>query len=587
MKYVFTPLYILRGIMALLMCSALMVALSNPLGEAPDEPAHFDYARFVAVNQQLPRQCAAPCQSDVPGEGHQPPLAYLVYAGLTWPLIDSGEWVPQAINPHFIWQGGNQTQALVHGTREQWPWQGSFLAWRLMRLISVLLVLIGLYFVWRAGLAISTPTVALLAVGLIASSPQTSLLAGAVSNDALLFCLAAIITNGTLRARTYRHIVMLSFAIGAALITKQSAIVFIPLILWPLWQHFTGWQRLWALLLAGLPLVVTAGWWYARNQLIYGDVFGLTLFRSIYQQTPLDFGQLSTWQQAFSQLVRSGWGMYGWMSLAAPDWWLQIGATITISAVAGLLIHVGSRSPIAGHWWLLGALWLMSSIWLISFAYTVGPVAWQMRLVIIAIPAGGLLLAKGLVTGIGMNPKPFQIGLAVLIATCCQFGIWWSHVLPRYHANMPATALTAQPLATATKAVFAAPKAGGGIALLDYTLTGQLAAGQALDLQLRWLTQTRPSNNWQVFVWVINAEKKPVLQLLQPLDPQLPTSAWSPGDRVYSFHQFTIPADLPAGQYVLQIGLFDQAANLRAHKRNYAEKLTGDSIRIPFVIATP
>jgi hypothetical protein len=210
-----------------------------------------------------------------------------------------------------------------------------------------------------------------------------------------------------------------------------------------------------------------------------------------------------------------------------------------------------------------------------------------MRLVIIAIPAGGLLLAKGFVTGIGMNPKPIQLGLAVLIATCCQFGIWWSHVLPNYHANMPAAALTAQPLATATKAVFAAPKAGGGIALLDYTLTGQLAAGQALDLQLRWLTQTRPSNNWQVFVWVINAEKKPVLQLLQPLDPQLPTSAWSPGDRVYSFHQFTIPATLPAGQYVLQIGLFDQVANLRAHKRNYAEKLTGDSIRIPFVIATP
>ena len=168
MKYVFTPLSILRGIMALLMCSALVVALSNPLGEAPDEPAHFDYARFVAVNHRLPLQCAAPCQSDVPGEGHQPPLAYVVYAGLTWPLIDSGEWVPQAINPHFIWQGGDQTQALVHGTREQWPWQGTFLAWRLMRLISVLLILTGLYFVWRAGLAISTPTVALLAVALLA-----------------------------------------------------------------------------------------------------------------------------------------------------------------------------------------------------------------------------------------------------------------------------------------------------------------------------------------------------------------------------------------------------------------------------------
>jgi hypothetical protein len=78
MKYAFTPLYILRGIIALLMCSALVVALSNPLGEAPDEPAHFDYARFVAVNHRLPIQCAIPCQSDVPGEGHQPPLAYAV-----------------------------------------------------------------------------------------------------------------------------------------------------------------------------------------------------------------------------------------------------------------------------------------------------------------------------------------------------------------------------------------------------------------------------------------------------------------------------------------------------------------------------
>lgn len=587
MNDAFTPLHILRTIIALLLGSALVVALSNPLGEAPDEPAHFDYARFVAVNQRLPLQCAPPCQSDVPGEGHQPPLAYVLYAGITWPWIDTGEWVPQAINPQFIWQGGTQAQALVHGTREQWPWQGTFLAWRLMRLVSVALVVIALYFVWRAGLAISTPTVALLAVALLASSPQTSLIAGSVSNDALLFCLAAIVTNVALRARTYSQVALLGLTIGAALITKQSAIVLIPFILWPTWQYFAGWKRLWALLWAGLPIIVTAGWWYARNQLVYGDVFGLALFRSIYQQAPLDFAQISTWQQAFSQVMRSGWGMYGWMSLAAPDWWLQIGATVTLSALAGLLIHAGARRPIATHWWWLGGLWLVASIWLISFAYTVGPVAWQLRLVMSAVPAMALLFAKGLITGIGITPKPSQIGLTVMVAIACQLSIWWGHVLPRYYANMPAAATTAQPLATATKAVFVAPKAGGGIALLDYTLTGQLATGQALQLQLRWLTLTRPSNNWQVFVWVIDAEKKPVLQLLQLLDPQLPTSAWSPGDRLYSSHQFTVPAKLAAGQYTLQIGLFDPVANLRAHKRNYAEKLTGDSIRVPFVVPVP
>jgi 4-amino-4-deoxy-L-arabinose transferase-like glycosyltransferase len=152
--------------------------------------------------------------------------------------------------PTFHLARASQPQALVHGTREQWPWQGTFLAWRLMRLISIALVLTGCYFVWRAGLAISTPTVALLAVALLASSPQMSLVAGAVSNDALLFCLAAIITDCTLRARSYRHVGLLGVAIGAALITKQSAIVLVPLVIWPLWQHFAGWQRLWALLCA-------------------------------------------------------------------------------------------------------------------------------------------------------------------------------------------------------------------------------------------------------------------------------------------------------------------------------------------------
>jgi hypothetical protein len=146
----------------------------------------------------------------------------------------------------------------------------------------------------------------------------------------------------------------------------------------------------------GLPIVITAGWWYARNQLVYGDVFGLTLFRSIYQQTPLHFGQISTWQQAFSQLMRSGWGMYGWMSLAAPDWWLQIGTTVTISAPGRIDNPWGARRPIAKQWWLLAAIWLVASIWLTSFAYTVGPVAWQMRLVMIAVPAGALLFGQRL-----------------------------------------------------------------------------------------------------------------------------------------------------------------------------------------------
>ena len=165
----------MRILLALWCLGALCVALTNPLGEAPDEPAHFDFVRFLVQTQRLPVQCAKPCVSEVPGEGHQPPLAYAMAALLTAPLFDRSEWVPQALNPHFIWQGGSDAQALIHGTREQWPWQGTFLAWRISRLISLLWVGIGIWLVWRSALVISTPPVALIALVLLTASPQTEI----------------------------------------------------------------------------------------------------------------------------------------------------------------------------------------------------------------------------------------------------------------------------------------------------------------------------------------------------------------------------------------------------------------------------
>ena len=94
-------------IVLLIMIHSMVLALTNPLGEAPDEPAHMEYVRFVVVNQRLPIQCLAPCISEVDGEGHQPPLAYLLAALVSAPFIEQTAWVPQAINPQFLWRGGS------------------------------------------------------------------------------------------------------------------------------------------------------------------------------------------------------------------------------------------------------------------------------------------------------------------------------------------------------------------------------------------------------------------------------------------------------------------------------------------------
>jgi hypothetical protein len=152
---------------------------------------------------------------------------------------------------------------------------------------------------------------------------------------------------------------------------------------------------------------------------------------------------------------------------------------------------------------------------------------------------------------------------------------------------MPDPATTAQPLALARDAVFAAPGSAGGIALLDLDAPARLAPGDTVDLNLRWQVYDRPMHDWQVFLVVRDVYKREYARFVQPLLPGVPTSTWTPGDRLLSQHRIVIPADLDENFYMIQIGLVDTNSPLRAQKRNHALELTGDSVFLPFNVGNP
>jgi hypothetical protein len=59
---------------------------------------------------------------------------------------------------------------------------------------------------------------------------------------------------------------------------------------------------------------------------------------------------------------------------------------------------------------------------------------------------------------------------------------------------------------------------------------------------------------------LLDAEGKLVAQHDGPPNAgQSPTSGWLKGDRVLDEHQIPLPADLPAGEYRLIVGLYDAA----------------------------
>ena len=210
-------------LLALYVALAATYSFITPLGEGPDEPGHAAFVFFLAREGRLPDQRI----NEVPGEGHQPPLAYTL-------AVPAALWLPReervfelAGNPRFMWAGGDQVNAAAHGTRELWPWRGPVLAWHLMRLFSVACGVVTVAMTYLAARdlrltiddlrgdlrftiddlrlpnndsepiqnpksKIQNPFVnPLLAAALVAFNPQFLFVNGLASNDALLAALCA------------------------------------------------------------------------------------------------------------------------------------------------------------------------------------------------------------------------------------------------------------------------------------------------------------------------------------------------------------------------------------------------------------
>lgn len=103
---------------------------------------------------------------------------------------------------------------------------------------------------------------------------------------------------------------------------------------------------------------------------------------------------------------------------------------------------------------------------------------------------------------------------------------------------------------------------GDGIALAGYDAqVATLDVGRMLYVQLYWDVATPPSQEWTVFVHLIDERAEGGAQRVAGVDSlpgagSLPTTRWQPGWRILDEYQLLLPPDLPAGDYGLAIGLY-------------------------------
>ncbi len=578
-------------------------AIITPVFEASDELWHYPMIRHLADGNALPVQPFDPDQAGPwKQEASQPPLYYYLGAALTF-WIDSSDmedirWLNPHVDNGVITEDGN-INLIVHDPEAN-PLEGTLLAVRLVRLLSVLLGTLTVYLTYRIAKVVAPdrPEIALGAAAVNAFTPMFLFISGAVNNDNLVIPLASlslllmiyvVADEGEDSRRGHIKLILLGVAIGLGALTKITAIGLLLLAAFAVFIE--RWRKLGRkvdgkslliviaqsalhfLLILG-PVVMIAGWWYYRNWTLYGDWSGWNAFIAVLGQRATPAGLAQLWDERWGFMI-SYWGLFGGLNVPMPTWiYHLLNGTILIASIGFVYYLIitlkrwikasGQRIGSIGllMWNVLKATeeyiaLVLCLLW--SSAVIIGLIRWaeitwssQGRLVFSSISALSTLLVVGLVGW--MSRRPARITIIILsifmlfISVLAPF-LW---IRPAYQ---PARSVSAEEIRIVNQ------EFGNILRLNGYSIDRTFATpGDKVEVSLAWEVMSTTPNNWSIFVHLTDPIlETPIAQRdMYPGQGLLATSLLQPGDRFDDSYLITVPETTPAPvELTLSVGLYN------------------------------
>lgn len=599
-------------------------SMATPPFETPDEVYHYAFVRHLAAGNPLPVQQAG-AEAPWEQEGSQAPLYYLVAGWLTR-AIDQSDFPALSVrNPR-----ANIGDPLFPGNKNfmlysaaAYPLVGANLALHIGRWISLVLGCLTLWFTYRtAKLAFVPPPTAstiaqgdettqwslrswlpLIVTAWTAAIPQFAFISAACSNDSMiiatsaatLYWLAQLVVTSQTRPIKLWEWAGLGVLLGLAALSKLQGLGLIGLagcaILVMAWQ-----QRAWRLLLTtalavGLPLALVAGWWYVRNVILYGDLFGISyLLVNNGQRT-----ESVTWAALPGELrgLRySFWGLFGWFNMLLPTWIYGILDGLSILGLLGLVGQAlrGQRllAPTARLVrWLVG-LWCILALLLLAY-WIYRATGSQGRLLFNALGALVILLVWGIAWWLNYLPPRWQLPCwlapPLLLVGSSLFALTVSYPAA-YRASPTVIALpsTAQPVEMRYR------KAGTTDELRVVGLetpTDRFQPGEWVPITL-YLTAPQPVHqDYQLFIQLLDEQNQEVGNLTShPGWGRNPTRLWQPGALYRDSYRVLIsrPIDNHAPLLAkVYVGFIDPATERSGRFPISAYNSAGEPVAEPFL----
>ncbi|MBK8905108.1 MAG: phospholipid carrier-dependent glycosyltransferase [Anaerolineaceae bacterium] len=541
----------------------------NPLFESTDELRHYRFVQHIIQLKRLPVQGEMACSA----QGHHPPLFYALSAAATF-WVDTGKPVCTTLEDNPFWQyhywevGDDNKNQYLHTAAEAFPWSGEALAAHIVRGLNVLIGAAVVYLTWLLGRLLwpKRPSLALGATAFVAFNPMFVYMSGSINNDviAALSGTAVLVASVQLvqsdAGLSRRWGIWLGVLFGVALLSKFNlaavALLIETAVTWTAWRK-KQWRLWWeANLLIAVFTLLLAGWWFGRNQILYGEPTGFERLTELWGvRNPAE-----SWGVAIFELPytwTSLWGRFGYGQVPLPDgiylglrWLVGIGLLGLVLRIRSFLPSPQPPSPQPNSLPLSGGgpgkgfpLLLLALDVILFFAVVfnyllVSPAGAMGRFFFPALPALALLTFYGLAAWVDLiwQPNPtfnrqspvsilafaLNVGMAVLTIIAI-FG----YLAAAFARPEPFAADTAVP--NPINAQFDSFVILRGYALDRTTLQ----PGGYITLDLYWEVINRPPGNYLLFVHLID-EATGTLIAQRDTHPGLgnfPSSQWQPGDR--------------------------------------------------------
>lgn len=573
---------------------ALFILLSgaysvvNPLHEATDELRHYRFVRHIIQRGALPVQGEVGCSA----QGHHPPLFYGLSAVATgW--IDTGRDVcyEPPTNPFWnyrYWEVGvdNKNQYL-HGVDETFPWQGEALAAHLTRFINVLMGALTVYLTWCIGRVLwpDRPAWAVGGTAFVAFNPMFVYMAGAINNDVIASVTGTAVLLACLhllkdpKGLSVRWGVILGMLYGLALMSKFNLAAVAVLIAlsatWVAW-HKKQWRGWWGVGLTSLGVaLLIAGWWFVRNQMLYGEPTGFQRLTELWGvRDPRESFGVAIFELDYAWT--SLWGRFGYGQIPLPEFVYTVLRWFVGLSLVGLVIPLWHKPSERFPLLLLVVDVLLFFAVLFNYML-VSPAGPMGRFFFPALPALSILIFYGFYNGLTwsmakvtkpINQESWGIawmahGGMVLLTMVALFG----YLAPAY-AHPPA--FTEDEIPQEVDAQFAFARLRG----YEVHQTA-VSPADPIDIDLYWEVVGQPPGDFLLFVHLWDENGTMVVQRDTHTGlGNYPVGQWQEGEMFKDSIRLYVPetayapstAQLSFGLYVAgeagyRIGITDEAGN--------------------------